>query len=148
MTIAGYATPADMADFDASLTLPTNVDRLLIHASRFVQHATRFALYYVDAAGLPTQAPAIAAMKEATCAQVAYWVKAGIDPLGAELQAKTGAAGPVSSKTLSATGSITYDTSASAAAAAERSAAGTSLCVEAWLVLELAGLLVPVVFSW
>ncbi|WP_280466066.1 hypothetical protein [Nocardia brasiliensis] len=50
------------------------------YASQLVRKATRLDLYEVDPAGLPLDLDVAEAFRDATCAQVAMWFGAGIDP--------------------------------------------------------------------
>lgn len=141
--MGGYATPEDVAEFDASLTLPDNIDRLVSIASDWVADTTRYAVYDVDAAGYPAGPIAIAAMRDAVCAQVAAWIENGVDPT--KLTASTDQL--ISSKTVNPVGSISYDTSGAAEVAAVRARLRSVLCDEARRKLSLAGLLTIVVRS-
>ena len=58
------------------------VDRLLSRASREVDKALLRAVYTVDDDSLPTDADVILALRDATCAQAAWWLETG-DEAGA-----------------------------------------------------------------
>ena len=53
---------------------PADAARLLDRASELIDDCTRTAIYPVDANGLPTGADEIAALRDATCAQVEFWL--------------------------------------------------------------------------
>jgi hypothetical protein len=144
--MGSYATPDDVGEFDSSLTLPTNIDRLISIASDWVADATRLALYDVDAEGYPTGPNAIAGFKGAVCAQVAAWVSNGVDPTKLATSADAGRV--VSSKTLNPVGSVTYDTTADVADAQRIAGLRLNLCDEAVRKLRLAGLLNVGLVSW
>ena len=71
-----YATSGDLAEYlqDAP---PENADRLLIRASELIDRMLFTARYDVDVDGDPTDTGVIAALKKATCAQVAWWIETG-----------------------------------------------------------------------
>lgn len=131
-----YATTADLADW-SSLPSPVNATQLLRSASILVRNGTMTARYATDEDGLPTDPKVVAAFREATCAQATLWQATGIDPAtGAMITTN-----PVASKGIG-TARISYDTSAAASVAALsiRRDAATSLCTDAWLILQQAGL--------
>lgn len=131
-----YATNEDLTAWPVS-PLPANAAALLRSASLLVRGATMTARYAVDAEGLPSDAKVLEAFKDATTAQVGFWVAAGVDPSGGGAQTSA----PVQSKKLGS-GSIQYDTSVNASVAAfeAKRDAATSLCTEAWLILQQAGI--------
>jgi hypothetical protein len=55
---------------------PVNADVLLARASLIVDQLLVGAVYPTDVAGLPTEAATVAALRDAACAQVAWWVSA------------------------------------------------------------------------
>lgn len=59
---------------------PVNADVLLSRASLVVDQLLVGAVYPTDVAGLPTDAATVAALRDAACAQVAWWVSAHPDP--------------------------------------------------------------------
>lgn len=77
-----YATRDELAEFVAAEDLPDSDDavRLIAAASRMVSAATRGDRYDTDPTGRPTDAFTIAALRDATCLQAAYWAANGIDP--------------------------------------------------------------------
>lgn len=70
-----YATVAELDGFLAD-TAPAEAEsnRLLARASERVDTALRTAVYAVDATGAPTETTVIAALRDATCAQVEFWL--------------------------------------------------------------------------
>lgn len=80
-----YATQADLVPTYLA-TAPANADLLLTRASRLVDQALLTAVYSVDEDGLPTEADHIAALRDATCEQVAAWVQVGEDGTGASAE--------------------------------------------------------------
>jgi len=133
----GIATSQDVSDFDASLTLPVNVDRWLTIASGLVADAVALSVYVPDVNGLPSSVPHQQAMRDAVSAQVAFWITTGVDPTGA---GDAQAAQVVTAKSLSPVGSVSYDAQAAREAAAARQASTRYLCAEAWGILRRAGL--------
>lgn len=69
-----YATPAQLMAFAGLTSPPAGVDRLLIRASELIDAALRTAMYEVDANGAPTKPAVQAALADATCAQVEFWL--------------------------------------------------------------------------
>lgn len=71
-----YATSQQLADYlGVQLgTLPPDAGRLLARASELIQDSTVTAVYTVDSAGSPTDIVAITAFRDATTAQVEYWI--------------------------------------------------------------------------
>jgi hypothetical protein len=53
---------------------PEDLDRLLEQASTVIDDNTRTAIYDVDDDDLPTDTDVIAAFRDATCAQVEFWI--------------------------------------------------------------------------
>lgn len=132
------ATSGDVSDFDGSLTLPANVDRWISIASGLVADAVALSVYVPDPlTGLPSSAPHQAAMRDAVCAQVAWWIVTGADPTGA---GDSAAGVVVTAKSLTPVGSVSYDAQAAREAAAARKASAQYLCGEAWGILRRAGL--------
>jgi hypothetical protein len=76
-----YATVADLETYCGAPANPGD-DRLLQRASELVDELLVATAYTVDSNGNPTNADAIAAMRDATCAQVEWWRGTG-DELGA-----------------------------------------------------------------
>lgn len=131
-----YATTAQLADW-SGLPPTANATQLVRFASGLVRTATKTARYDVDADGAPTDTKVLEAFKDATCAQATLWQTAGINPAAGEIITTT----PVTSKGIGSA-RISYDTSAlgSAAALSARTMAATTLCYEAFLILQNAGL--------
>jgi hypothetical protein len=75
--MATYATPDDLAPYVS--TVPSNATALLTRAQRLVDEALAVAVYEVDDTGMPTDADQVAALKAATCEQVAAWLASGLD---------------------------------------------------------------------
>lgn len=110
---------------------PDNWEQLIRRASVMVGVATRAARYEVTPAGLPADDDQAEAMRDAVCAQVNAWIIAGVDPLGESLSAK------VTTSTIDGA-SVTLDV---ATEAADRQRIASTLCSDAWGILQLAGLL-------
>jgi hypothetical protein len=105
-----YAEPDDLMDgwlneqpddFEAK--------RAIRAASRLVRQATRCDRYEVDPAGLPVDLTISEAMRDATCAQAAMWITAGIDPGAGTAGREIGIASQSADG-----GSVTYSDSISA----------------------------------
>ena len=131
-----YATTADLTTWSEA-PAPANAAGLLRSASLLVEAATKAAVYDTGADGKPTAGAVADAFRDATCAQAAMWSAAGIDPAGGGVASSA----PVRSKKLGS-GAIDYDTSVNASVTAfeAKRAAATTLCLEAWLILQQAGL--------
>lgn len=116
---------------------PANANQLLRSASLLITNATVASVYGVDDAGLPSEAKVLQAFKDATCAQVAYWVAAGIDPTAGGIST----AAPVRGKSLGS-GRVEYDTAVSGSVTAfqAKRAAAATLCAEAHMILHQAGI--------
>jgi len=71
-----YATLSDLATWLGEVP-PDNAARLLLTATRRVDLALVGAWYPVDEDSMPTDPAAIAALRDAVCAQVAWWVETG-----------------------------------------------------------------------
>ncbi|MGV0870022.1 hypothetical protein [Corynebacterium kalidii] len=110
---------------------PDNVDVLIRRASAMVGVATRMARYEVTPAGLPADDDQADAMRDAVCAQVTVWDKAGIDPTAVETEGRV-------SKTSMDGASFEYDR---AAELSERTRVASTLCEESYDLLRLAGLI-------
>jgi hypothetical protein len=102
-----------------------------------VRTATATSVYGVDETGLPSDANISDAFRDATCAQVASWVGADVDPSGAGLSTTA----PVRGKKLGS-GSVEYDTAASSSVVAYQAkrVAAVTLCPEAFMILQQAGI--------
>ena len=76
MTMTPYATPTDYTEW-AGLPVPQGIERLLVRASELLD-ATVTASFVVDSdTGLPTDPLDAAALRDASCAQVRFWVETG-----------------------------------------------------------------------
>ncbi|MFS0695127.1 hypothetical protein [Streptomyces nitrosporeus] len=90
-----YATPEQLSAWTGQ-DAPADAVRLLARASEDVEDAARTAIYDVDVQGMPTDPDVIAAMADATCAQVEYQEAAGDDGTGADDRWGSVSIGPVS----------------------------------------------------
>lgn len=122
-----YATEADLVPAYLPAA-PAQVDLLLARASRDIDRALLTAVYPVDEQGLPTEAAHIAALKEATCEQVAAWAAVGETGTGATAEYTT-----------VSIGSVTLGRGQSGGSS-DRGSAATRLSQQAWNVLQQAGL--------
>ena len=66
----GYGVPAPAVTIEP----PEDLVRLLTRASELIDDFTRTAVYDVDVDELPTDVDDIAAFRDATCAQVEFWI--------------------------------------------------------------------------
>ncbi len=105
---------------------------LIRKASILVGNACRNDLYDVDNAGKPSDPDLVEAMRDAVCAQVEQWVKAGYDVIA-------GPGGQASRKTTVAVDGASYSTDAYLTATA-RDQAMTTLNADALVILRNAGL--------
>lgn len=117
---AGVSNPAN-----------TNMEKLLRRASGMVQHAVRFARFEVAPSGLPSDPDVMDAMRDATCAQVDYWIVNDVDPTDAGTTAQV-------SKTSLDGASLDYD---AAGARAAHETAANIMCTESHMILANAGLI-------
>lgn len=71
-----YATPEQLGTYleDSLLTVPEDAARLLGRASELIADHTAAAVYDVDTNDTPTDSGVIAAFRDATCAQVEFWL--------------------------------------------------------------------------
>lgn len=69
-----YATAAQLTAYLPAGAAPADAERLLDRASELIDSVLLAAVYDVDTAGSPTDADAIAALVDATCAQVEFWL--------------------------------------------------------------------------
>lgn len=125
-----YANPDALGAWTGE-PAPDNAVQLIRRASTMVGVATRMARYAVTPAGLPADDDQADAMRDATCAQVAAWVAAGVSPTGELITAQV-------AKTSIEGATIDYDT---ATASSDRDRVAGTLCSEAWDILSLAGLI-------
>ena len=130
-----YAVPGDLAAAPWSLTLEgTPAVTIIGYASRLIRRATQTAIYDADTDGTPLDATLKAAMRDATCAQVAVWSALAINPaLGAAEGARV-----ASAKSL---GGASIQYSNYAATVDARARAATRLSEDAMMILGDAGLL-------
>lgn len=110
---------------------PDNWERLVKRASTMVGVATRMARYEVTPAGLPSDDDQAEAMRDAVCAQVSVWDKAGVDPTAPATEARV-------SKTSMDGASFEYDR---ATETSERTRVANTLCEESYDILRLNGLI-------
>lgn len=129
-----YATTADVTAWigeDPDVD-PTGMIR---KASILVGQACRNDLYDVDGAGKPSDPDLVEAMRDAVCAQVDYWVAAGVNPA----QGSAGL-GRVKTEMTVDGATVKYDTTGVVAAAQEAAASIDSLNGDALAILRNAGL--------
>jgi hypothetical protein len=89
-----YATPEELAAYTGQ-PAPADAERLLTRASQDVDDALRTAVYCTDVEGMPTDPAIVAALSEATCAQVEYQRATGDDGTGAAGRWDSVSIGPV-----------------------------------------------------
>lgn len=70
-----YATADDVIDWLGDYP-PANVDTLITRASLIVDELLIGVRYAVDTNSMPTDTTVIQALKDAVCAQIAWWVSA------------------------------------------------------------------------
>lgn len=128
-----YAAADDLQAW-TSTTPPDNADSLLRSASIIVRHATRAAVYDTTTGGLPVDQVLADAMRDATCAQVAAWVTAGINPTAGP----AGVTGAVTARNLGSA-SLSYGDASTVTQA--RADITDSLVPEAARILQAEGLL-------
>lgn len=87
-----YATLADLTAWTGS-TAVSGDDRLLQRASGELDSYLIGVRYTVDGSGNPTDAAVVAALRDATCAQVEWWRATG-DELNVDSQWQTVTLGP------------------------------------------------------
>lgn len=140
-----YATEDDLAAWldDNGLELPDawSATAVLRHAERVVRRATVCDVYDVDGQGVATAGAVRAALRDATCAQVAHWAALGVDPVAGP----AGTTGVVQSSSM-LSGSVQFATYASQAE--ERASATVTLSEDALGILEAAGLGSTTVVAW
>ncbi|MEV5131436.1 hypothetical protein AB0K87_13200 [Streptomyces sp. NPDC053705] len=90
-----YATPEQLTAWTGQ-PAPPDADRLLARASEDVDDALLSAVYDTDALGAPTDPKIVAALADATCAQVEYQQATGDDGTGAAGRWDAVSIGPVS----------------------------------------------------
>lgn len=136
-----YATPADVQEWTETAP-PDNVVPLLRSASALVEEATMLAVYPVNREGLPKSPAHVAAFREATCEQVAFWAANDLDPSKGGLDEQ--AVKVASSKSVKGA-SVSYDASDMARAKQARVDALRELSTSAFQILRNAGLVSAVV---
>lgn len=127
-----YATVGDLAEW---IDPPSNADALLRAASLRVREATKTAWYSTGVTGLPTDTTVAQAFRDATCVHAAALATAGLDPSAGGVLTKAGVA---TSKSVGSA-SVSYADAKSAADA--KAALLTTLCPDAALILQQAGLM-------
>lgn len=135
-----FATPDALLNWTQQ-AVPDSALSLLRSASLLIGRVTASTTYVADpATGLPVDTLVGAALRDAACAQAAYWAANGIDPVG-------GAAGVAPLRTSKKVGSasITADTAGLTTA---RMAAVDALCSQAEDILRDAMLLSNRVWSY
>lgn len=136
MSARVYATASQLEDWlDGVVDMPERPDALLTRASRRVDLALTGAWYPVDDNGMPTTTAVVEALRDAVCAQVAWWVETG-DTTG------SGAGAEWSSVSIGKLSLSRGGGSGSSTTAAPR-----RLCQEAVDLLTVAGLL-PIRAAW
>lgn len=123
-----YATESDYLAFAEDDIAPDKIDSKLRRASAQVESHIRTAVYDTDDDGYPTDAAVADALRDATCAYVAYWEETD-DITGAEA-----IAGPVKIGSVALGGTST-------GGASSRTAADTRRSDEAITILRNAGLI-------
>lgn len=123
-----YATESDYLEFTEDDIAPDRIDSLLRRASAQVESHIRTAVYDTDEDGYPTDPDVSDALRDATCAYVAYWNETD-DVTGAEA-----VAGPVKIGSVSLGGTAT-------GGASTRTPADTRRSDEALTILRNAGLI-------
>ena len=131
-----YATPDDLTAWWGK-PAPDNAVSLLRAASNLVARETRTAVYATTYEGFPDDPPVAQAFSNAVTAQSAFWASNGIDPTAGRL-AEVDKNHVISKQIKGA--SIGKSVTLVENANKERSAAVTTLCDEAWLILDNAGL--------
>lgn len=127
-----YADSTDLATWDGTLDIPSDIDALLRSASILVARAVNESLYS------DPPPPVTDPKRDATCAQVAAWITTGIRP------ASGGLSNTSLLKRKQIEGASTeYDTSLSASVTAfeARRDIANQLCEEAEAILFQAGIL-------
>lgn len=137
MAQRAYATDADYLAFtgDSMEDLPDGMNARLRRASAQVDSHIRAARYDVDDDGNPTDTAIAEALRDATCAYVAYWADTD-DITGGEA-----IAGPVKIGSVSLGGTST-------GGASSRTPADTRRSDEAITILRNAGLIGSAVAHW
>jgi hypothetical protein len=90
-----YATLDELAAY-LGAPVPDDAERLLVRASEDIDAALITAVYVIDECGYPAAARIRAALTNAVCAQVEYWLATGQDGTGAGELWDSVSIGPVS----------------------------------------------------
>lgn len=98
-----YALPEDLVGNGWLDAIPDKALAFIREASQLVEEATSLYWYDVDDDGMPTKPRVVQAFTDATCAQVAVWVNAGLDPT----KGATGQGAHISSQSVPG-GSVNY----------------------------------------
>lgn len=134
-----YATGEDLTNWlGEDPDTDANIDSMLRKASLLVGRACRndlYDLYDVDNAGKPRDTDLVEAMRDAVCAQVEYWVLAGVNPT-----AGASGVGRVKVETTVDGATVKYDTTGVVAAAQSAVSSIDDLTSEAIAILRNAGL--------
>ena len=139
-----YATSSDLAAWTSPTPAPSNAASLLRSASILIREATLTITYPVDANGAPTDPAMIRAFNDATCSQAAHWAGANIDPTSYGIPQ----AGILREKAIGSA-RLGYDTAGASSVTITQAkmAAATSLCAEAVMILQQAGLNLATVWT-
>ncbi|MDV6309910.1 head-tail connector protein [Gordonia amicalis] len=129
-----YATTADVTTWVGE-DPDVDVTPMIRKASILVGNACRNDLYDVDGAGKPSNPDLVEAMRDAVCAQVEFWVAAGVNPAKG-----AGSLALVKTEMTVDGATVKYDTTGVVAAAQEAAASIDSLTGDALAVLRAAGL--------
>lgn len=131
-----YATGEDLTNWlGEDPDTDANIDSMLRKASSLVGRACRNDLYDVDTAGKPRDTDLVEAMRDAVCAQVEYWVLAGVNPT-----AGASGVGRVKVETTVDGATVKYDTTGVVAAAQSAVSSIDDLTSDAIAILRNAGL--------
>lgn len=132
MAVLIYATEQDLANWTQAAN-PSNAASLLRAASICVREVTRFCWYAADSVtNMPTDPTTLQAFKDATCAQVQFWIKNNIDPDAVLAPQQT----PTTKKIGGAQISYNNVGAGSLAAYEMRVEAATTLCDQAFQILS------------
>lgn len=139
-----YASNAQLATW-LGTEPPANSSSLLRSASVMIGRATMTAYYAVDADGLPSDITVKQAFADATCAQAAVWIAAGVDPVAGGLSVT-----PVLRGKGIGSARLDYDTSLSSSTAAlqARQSLIEDLCAESIQILQDAHVLSTRVWTY
>lgn len=134
-----YATPTQFVDYTHQPG-PDNLEVLLREASILVAEACLADVYDTTPDGLPTHAWKLGALRDATCAQAAFWAQHDIDPTA-------GRAGLAEVVTASSIDGASVSTNAGDLEAAKAESVD-GLIPSALRILRVAGLASNLVRSW